>query len=435
MAIPFGEVGVLDDGRLVITPWLKPGCYVGTQFVDGPVMLCPDAAIDAQGRVWISGHNAQTDQVHVTFVGAGQWWTLPVKAYGRRGILRTTATGCEVAITTTGYAWARYAVTPTGVMTQIDTGTIPSGDGGLGMAGWAGNVPLPLSPLDTTLLGHKVRSKLSVGDVIVACGLFVPDQVVMAKGGKLGTLHQPEVDWVTIRLSANGKYWAGAKYVGEQVYSGAVPSVVPPLVETTTPAPQPQPEPKPVPRPNHIDVVQKWCDVAAGKFPVGPDRGFYVLNKVCQELASEGYGLIAKTTGNNYKGYSVDKIIQKDGSGVDILTGPNNDQASWSEITPTDGANWRPAMDVDSSPTPNPVPDPQPAPQPGGVDLTPILNKLDAQSAVIVALIQAIQQVNGKQGEIITGLNQLGVDVNKVRPVVMNGKVLGFGATFNGQVG
>lgn len=201
------------------------------------------------------------------------------------------------------------------------------------------------------------------------------------------------------------------------------------------PSPQPQPEPKPVPRPNHFTIVDGFCKAAAAKFPVGPDRGWYVLNKVCQALNSEGYGLIAKTTGNNYKGYSTDKIIQKDGTGVDILTGANNDEPSWSEITPTDPASWRPAVDVDGStpsPNPNPVPEPQPVPT---TDLKPVLEKLDAQAAVIIALTSVVQQLSNTVNQLSGALQAVDVDVNRQRPVQVKGSVFGLSVTLNGQVG
>jgi hypothetical protein len=244
--------------------------------------------------------------------------------------------------------------------------------------------------------------------------------------------------------NTNGQsYYPDARCVGDHILSvytdvhgvlGSATFPLTPSVDLTTihegtPPPQPKPEPPPMPtRTNHLDLVTQVCVEMAALFPVGPERGFQILNKVCRELAGEGYGLLAKTSGNNYRGYSVDKIIQKDGTGVDILTGPNNDQPAWSEIVPVDPSAWRePAGPPQSQPDPVPVPAPQPVP----VDLSPILSAIDKLAEAQKALQAAQAALDAKIVLLTNTTTNVAADVKAARSIDLGASFLG---TLHGTV-
>jgi hypothetical protein len=237
--VPFGDTAILSDGRRVTTPWQAPGLYLGDQHIDGPVvLLLPDAALDALGRVWVVAKDARDPPAGlgawVWCSAVGAWWHVPGPVFGSRMILRLDpqSGGCRIAFTTSAYAWACWVVAPDGTQQQVSTGTIPTGEGAQGMRDWAmAGAPRPLAPLDETLHGHRVRTVVSTpaGDLTVACFLEQPDQVVVSRGGPLGTLALGGIDWPTPRLSLDGRYWCGVRYAGRQVLGGLVPAVVPPL--------------------------------------------------------------------------------------------------------------------------------------------------------------------------------------------------------------
>ena len=180
---PFGECVVLNDGRRVVAPWLQRGIAIGDRRIDGPVLLCPDAALDSLGRIWVVGKDAIGPGGFVWCETAGVWWPVPSAVFGRRMVLRADGAQCRIAFTTTAFAWKCLSVTPAGQMTTIAAGTIPSGEGAHGMRDWdAAGTPRPLAPLDETVGGMKVRSLVTVGDTSIACSLFDPEQVVIVKG-------------------------------------------------------------------------------------------------------------------------------------------------------------------------------------------------------------------------------------------------------------
>lgn len=239
IAQPFGEAAVLDDGRRVITPWLTPGVWVGTTYLEGPTLLAPDATMDTHARVWICGHDATTD---MTWVHTPLRWVAVAKGFGRRCIIRPDGETIQVALTTTPYAWVAYRVTEAGVTTLSDQGSIPSGEGAQGMRDWSPTGrPEPMAPLDEVIDGHRVRARVGVENTAIATALFTPDQVVIVRGGALGTLTLGGIDWPTPRLSTSGRYWVGVQYVGRTVRGGEVPAVMPPFVQTTYTPPAQRP--------------------------------------------------------------------------------------------------------------------------------------------------------------------------------------------------
>jgi hypothetical protein len=245
VTVPFGEAAVLNDGRRVVAPWLQSGIYVGDQFHVGPIIRMPDAALTAAGHVWVVGKQQNGNGASVWLDAVGAWWPVPYAVYGSRMILRADGEGCQIAFTTSATSWICLKVTPGGSMSIASSGAIPSGEGAQGMRDWV-NGPRPLAPLDQTLVGQKVRAEVTVGTVTLATALGpLPDQVVMAKDGKLGTVLQGSVDWPTLRISPNQQYWVGAMYVGERVVGGRVPDVVPALLggSATVPPPVPTLEP------------------------------------------------------------------------------------------------------------------------------------------------------------------------------------------------
>jgi hypothetical protein len=230
VSVPFGEAAILNDGRRVVAPWKAPGIYVGEVFHDGPELRMPDSALTAAGNVWVLGRRQADDVATVWLDAVGLWWPVPYKTFGSRMILRANGEGCLIAFTTSATSWLCLNVTPAGSMSIASSGAIPSGEGGQGMRDWLLGTPRPMAPLDHTLLGYKVRGEVTVGSVTLATALGpLPDQVVMAKDGKIGTLLQGQVDWPTLRISPNEQHWVGAMYVGERVVGGRVPDVVPAL--------------------------------------------------------------------------------------------------------------------------------------------------------------------------------------------------------------
>ncbi len=228
----FGETTVLNDGRRVMTPWKNRGIYVGDVFHDGPELRMPDAALTSTGKVWVCGRHQLDRYASVWLSSVGTWWTIPQATFGTRMILRADGEGCRVAFTTSPTTWVCVSVSPTGVFTVVSGGTVPNGDGGMGMRDWtSAGLPRPLSPLDQSLLGHQVRAAVTAGATTIAASVAppLPPQSVMARGLEIGTLLLGGVDWTTPRLSPNEKWWVGVRYDGEHIVGGAVPTLVPPL--------------------------------------------------------------------------------------------------------------------------------------------------------------------------------------------------------------
>src|SRR6185436_20608928 len=145
---------------------------------------------------------------------------------------------CHVACTTSANTWRCFKVDPNGTMTALEQGVIPDGSGARGMRDWLNGSPRPLTPLNQLLNGHPVRSIVGAANVSIACGLPpLPPQTVCQIGGTLGTLVQAEIDQLSPRVSANGKFWCGVWYPDAAIRSGTMPAVAPPLIQGGPPVP------------------------------------------------------------------------------------------------------------------------------------------------------------------------------------------------------
>lgn len=232
MNAPFGERAVLPDGRFVTTPWLQPGCYVGDTFWPGPVLLQPDACVTSDGHVWVvaKGH----DDLNL-YVKRDDWadWLAVGQPVGSRAIIWSGPTHpvVSIAFADTASTWAEIVSADEGrPFEPFDDGPIPDGSGGNGMRDYrpSTGVPRPMTPLDAPLKGYLCRRAITYGDTTIALALFDPPQVVIARGDQIGTLALGGADF--IRMSQDGKWWAGTRYVGDVNLGGPIPDVIPPLI-------------------------------------------------------------------------------------------------------------------------------------------------------------------------------------------------------------
>lgn len=230
---PFGELAILPDGRFVTTPWLQPGCYVGDTFWPGPVLLQPDACVTSDGHVWVvaKGH----DDLNL-YVKRDDWedWLAVGQPVGSRAIIAPNQTRPWVycAFADEAFGWIENAIHGDRTIVPTDSGLIDDGSGGNGMRDWQGNpVPLsarPMTPLDAPLKGYLCRRAIKYGNTTIALALFDPPQVVIARGDQIGTLALGGADF--IRMSQDGKYWAGTRYMGDVNLGGLIPDMIPPLM-------------------------------------------------------------------------------------------------------------------------------------------------------------------------------------------------------------
>ena len=87
--------------------------------------------------------------------------------------------------------------------------------------------------------------------------------------------------------------------------------------------------------------------VTAGIDLLGPCGSFQITGRVAYALRTEGYGLIAKTPGQNgcdtaQGRFAVDALALPDGSAFDILINAETENIpSWQVTGATSPANWR----------------------------------------------------------------------------------------------
>lgn len=129
----------------------------------------------------------------------------------------------------------------------------------------------------------------------------------------------------------------------------------------------PPPEPPPVAIPNHLDVVKAARQKYAAES--GIKRAGLITNQVAWDLRSEGAGLLAKTSGDNYQGKSADTIIYKPGGETfDILgNGEGSADPQWTRTQPTgfgDVSKWVAASEPAGTSNPPPPVDPPVDPPP-----------------------------------------------------------------------
>lgn len=148
-------------------------------------------------------------------------------------------------------------------------------------------------------------------------------------------------------------------------------------------------------------VAQAKADlIAAHQDLTGPCGAFLITNLAAFRLASEGYGILEKSGGNNCHGYSVDVVVLRDGRIWDVLANSGGDEDGqgqpipntgnvpvWQPGTAVDGNRWRAPLDPSIDPPPAPEPDPTPEP---GVDLVPLLQRLDSLESHVGNLQQDV---------------------------------------------
>lgn len=130
----------------------------------------------------------------------------------------------------------------------------------------------------------------------------------------------------------------------------------------------------PTPAIDHLAVVtaarQKWDQMTAG-----PARAWTIVNETALQLQARGEdaGLLEKTSGNQYLGFSTDRLLYRTGELFDIL-GNSEGEATpqWmfeGQVAPT---LWRPPLgDVPPPPT-----DPGSPPLPGECDECSLLQTM-----------------------------------------------------------
>lgn len=132
----------------------------------------------------------------------------------------------------------------------------------------------------------------------------------------------------------------------------------------------------------HLDTVQQ--ERAKYGTPLGNANAWAVINATAYTWRAEGWGLLEKTAGNNYNGYSVDVIVNvHELQAVDCLGDAEGEGRPQWAVLPWDdsfAARWRPPVGEDPTP-----PDP---PEPPDDDLQAQLDALGARVAVIEAALK-----------------------------------------------
>jgi len=118
-------------------------------------------------------------------------------------------------------------------------------------------------------------------------------------------------------------------------------------------------EPPPMPEPNYLSYVKQARHEAAD-LPAGAERAWRVTNRAVLLInevdPKANFGLLSKTAGTNWTGYSIDCLMRRTGETWDVLGDAEGAAvAQWSRTTPTgmtDPAKWRPAVVVGPEPPP-----------------------------------------------------------------------------------
>src|SRR6266571_2115643 len=116
---------------------------------------------------------------------------------------------------------------------------------------------------------------------------------------------------------------------------------------------------------DNTDVVAKVkADLEArGVNLTGPCGAFEITRRVAWALRDEGAGVLAKPSGNNCHGFSVDVVVFRDGTWVDcLINAENQNTPAWQVgTTKLDPNVWVAPTDPGDTPAP-PGPGPAPAP-------------------------------------------------------------------------
>ena len=136
-----------------------------------------------------------------------------------------------------------------------------------------------------------------------------------------------------------------------------------------------------------VVAVVKAQLVAAGVSIAGPCGAFQITGRVAWQLRAEGWGLIAKSPGQNgcsvegRERYAVDALTKFDGSAwVDLLINSETENTPAWQLHEGSGVPdpaWRAPFDLGVGQPPIPPPTPIPTPPPTNGEHSAILGKLD----------------------------------------------------------
>lgn len=177
----------------------------------------------------------------------------------------------------------------------------------------------------------------------------------------------------------------------------------------------------------HYDLVERAYNElkAEGKIPMGNvehDKGLITQRSGYYSYQRDStMGVLEKTSGNNYLGYSVDILIRTNGQYYDIVTDKNGEAVPVNGGPSTDPElipRWRkPSAELaqveegGGGGTPEPEPEPEP---PATVDLQPVLDAVAASEANVKAHVTAetervMQRLADYRQEVIDFAEQAGV--------------------------
>ena len=113
---------------------------------------------------------------------------------------------------------------------------------------------------------------------------------------------------------------------------------------------------------DHTDVVTavKAALVAQGVDLSGGCGAFEITGRVAYVLRGEGWGLVAKSPGQNgcsvpgHERYAVDAVMKPDGTTIDLLVNAENEnRPAWQPTGAAPVSSWRPPFAMDHNvPTP-----------------------------------------------------------------------------------
>lgn len=156
----------------------------------------------------------------------------------------------------------------------------------------------------------------------------------------------------------------------------------------------------PDPAIDHLAVV-KAVKATYQMMPPSAARGWTITNEVARRLQAlgEDAGLLGKTSGTNYNGYSLDRICYRSGGELyDCLMDAEGEaRPDWRYEGLVDVSLWRPPVPVDPPEPPDPPDPPDPPEPPVPPDdedqWDAVLARLDVLIAETQAQTQVLQEI------------------------------------------
>jgi hypothetical protein len=157
--------------------------------------------------------------------------------------------------------------------------------------------------------------------------------------------------------------------------------------------PVPPPVEPPVPEENHLAEVKVARNEFAG-YPASVERGGRITNRAAilinESLGIVEYGLLAKTSGTNWNGYSIDCLMKRTGETWDVLGDAEGAAVpQWARTTPSgmsDPAKWRAPVVDTGGPLPPPEEPPPTSPPYDDTELRARITALEVQMAHVLPL-------------------------------------------------